>query len=180
MAVDDSLLTSDPHVSAVGEVAAHRGGRPYGLVAPGYRQADVVADRLAGRTAAFTGADTSTKLKLLGVDVASVGDCFAATEGSQEIVYADPVAGVYKKLVLSGDGTRILGGVLVGDATAYASVLQYAPQRHPGARQPRAAHPPRRRRRGRRPHAGRPARRRHHLLVPQRHEGGDLRRHLGR
>ena len=118
VAVDDTLVTSDPHVSAIGEVAAHRGGRPYGLVAPGYRQADVVADRLAGREAAFTGADTSTKLKLLGVDVASVGDCFAVTEGAEEIVYTDPVAGVYKKLVVSGDGTRILGGVLVGDASA--------------------------------------------------------------
>ena len=126
VAVDDTLATSDPHVSAIGEVAAHRGGRPYGLVAPGYRQADVVADRLAGREAVFTGADTSTKLKLLGVDVASVGDCFAATEGAEEVVYTDPLAGVYKKLVVSGDGTRILGGVLVGDASAYASVLQYA------------------------------------------------------
>ena len=126
VAVDDALRTSDPHISAIGEVAAHRGGRPYGLVAPGYRQADVVADRLAGRDAAFTGADTSTKLKLLGVDVASVGDCFAATPGAEEIAYTDPVAGVYKKLVVSGDGTRILGGVLVGDASAYAAVLQYA------------------------------------------------------
>ena len=67
----------------------------------------------------------STKLKLLGVDVASVGDCFARTPGAEEIVFTDPMAGVYKKLVVSGDGTRILGGVLVGDAAAYASVLQY-------------------------------------------------------
>ncbi len=125
VAVDDTLLTSDPHISAIGEVAAHRGGRPYGLVAPGYRQADVVAQRLAGGTATFEGADMSTKLKLLGVDVASVGDCFARTPGADEIVYSDPVAGVYKKLVLSGDGTRILGGILVGDAGAYGSVLQY-------------------------------------------------------
>jgi nitrite reductase (NADH) large subunit len=125
VAVDDALLTSDPHISAIGEVAAHRGGRPYGLVAPGYQQADAVAERLAGGTATFEGADMSTKLKLLGVDVASIGDCFAHTDGAEEIVYSDPTAGVYKKLVLSGDGTRILGGVLVGDAAAYASVLQY-------------------------------------------------------
>jgi nitrite reductase (NADH) large subunit len=124
VAVDDVLLTSDPHISAIGEVAAHRGARPYGLVAPGYQQADVVADRLAGGTATFTGADTSTKLKLLGVDVASVGDGFAQTPGAEEIVFSDPVAGVYRKLVVSGDGTRVLGGVLVGDAAAYATVLQ--------------------------------------------------------
>ena len=125
VAVDDALLTSDPHISAIGEVAAHRGGRPYGLVAPGYRQADAVAERLAGRDGTFEGADMSTKLKLLGVDVASVGDCFAETSGAEEIVFSDPVAGTYKKLVLSGDGTRILGGILVGDAEAYNSILQY-------------------------------------------------------
>jgi nitrite reductase (NADH) large subunit len=125
VAVDDALLTSDPHVSAIGEVAAHRGGRPYGLVAPGYQQADVAAARLAGGTATFAGADMSTKLKLLGVDVASVGDCFARTPEAEEIVFSDPVAGVYKKLVLTGDGTRVLGGILVGDATAYGSLLQY-------------------------------------------------------
>jgi nitrite reductase (NADH) large subunit len=123
--VDDTLATSGPHVWAIGEVAAHRGGRPYGLVSPGYRQAEVVADRLAGGTATFEGADTSTKLKLLGVDVACVGDGFAATEGAEEISYADPVNGVYQKLVLSADGTRILGGMLVGDAGAYDSVLSY-------------------------------------------------------
>jgi nitrite reductase (NADH) large subunit len=125
VAVDDTLATSDPRVRAIGEVAAHRGGRPYGLVAPGYRQAEVVADRLAGGDATFGGADTSTKLKLLGVDVASVGDCFAATPGAEEITYADPLAGIYKKLVLSADGTRVLGGILVGDAAAYGTILQY-------------------------------------------------------
>ncbi|HEY7072547.1 MAG TPA: nitrite reductase large subunit NirB [Acidimicrobiales bacterium] len=125
VAVDDTLATSDPHVWAIGEVAAHRGGRPYGLVGPGYRQAEVVADRLAGGTATFEGADTSTKLKLLGVDVASVGDGFATFEGAEEISYADPVAGIYKKLVVSADGRRILGGMLVGDAGAYDSVLAY-------------------------------------------------------
>ena len=61
----------------------------------------------------------STKLKLLGVDVASFGDAFATTEGALELVYADAVAGVYKKLVVTEDGTRLLGGILVGDASAY-------------------------------------------------------------
>jgi nitrite reductase (NADH) large subunit len=136
VAVDDTLATSDPHVWAIGEVAAHRGGRPYGLVSPCYRQAEVVADRLAGGTATFEAADTSTKLKLLGVDVASVGDGFAATEGAEAISYADPVAGIYKKLVVSSDGRRILGGMLVGDAGAYDSVLAYVRNGLPAPERP--------------------------------------------
>jgi nitrite reductase (NADH) large subunit len=84
--------------------------------------AEIVVDRLLGGSATFPGADTSTKLKLLGVDVASFGDVFAEADGSLEVVYADPVAGVYKKLVLSDDARTLLGGVLVGDASAYASL----------------------------------------------------------
>ena len=110
--------TSDPHVWAIGECAAP-GGRMYGLVAPGYAMAEVAVDALLGGDGAFTGADMSTKLKLMGVDVASFGDAFATTDGALELVYSDAVAGVYKKLVVSEDGTRLLGGVLVGDASAY-------------------------------------------------------------
>ncbi|ABL79896.1 MULTISPECIES: nitrite reductase large subunit NirB [unclassified Nocardioides] len=116
--VDERCRTSDPHVWAIGECAAP-GGRMYGLVAPGYAMAEVVVDALLGGSGAFTGADLSTKLKLLGVDVASFGDAFAATEGALELVYADAVTGVYKKLVLSADGRQLLGGILVGDASAY-------------------------------------------------------------
>ncbi|WP_148616255.1 nitrite reductase large subunit NirB [Nocardioides rubriscoriae] len=116
--VDAQCRTSDPHVWAIGECAAP-GGRMYGLVAPGYAMAEVAVDALLGGDGAFTGADLSTKLKLMGVDVASFGDAFATTEGALELVYADAVAGVYKKLVVSDDGTRLLGGVLVGDASAY-------------------------------------------------------------
>src|SRR5690606_23300186 len=74
----------------------------------------------------FTGADLSTKLKLMGVDVASFGDAFAATDGAQQIVYDDAVGGVYKKLVVDAEGTRVLGGMLVGDAGAYTTLLQMA------------------------------------------------------
>jgi nitrite reductase (NADH) large subunit len=116
--IDDGCLTSDPRISAIGECALH-GGRIYGLVAPGYAMARVVADRLAGGRAQFTGAGMSTKLKLLGVDVASFGDAQGATPGCRSITWSDPVTDVYKKLVVSGDGTRLLGGVLVGDAEAY-------------------------------------------------------------
>ncbi|MBF4163238.1 nitrite reductase large subunit NirB [Nocardioides acrostichi] len=116
--VDEQCRTSDARIWAIGECAAP-GGRMYGLVAPGYDMAEVVVDALLGGAGAFTGADMSTKLKLLGVDVASFGDAFATTEGSLELVYSDAVAGVYKKLVVSDDGTRLLGGILVGDAAAY-------------------------------------------------------------
>ena len=77
----------------------------YGLVAPGYAMAEVVVDALLGGPGTFTGADMSTKLKLMGVDVASFGDAFATTEGALELVFSDAVAGVYKKLVVSEDGT---------------------------------------------------------------------------
>ncbi len=116
--VDEQCRTSDPHVFAIGECAAP-GGRMYGLVAPGYAMAEVVADALLDGPGTFTGADMSTKLKLLGVDVASFGDAFATTEGALELVFADAVAGVYKKLVVTDDGRRLLGGILVGDASAY-------------------------------------------------------------
>src|SRR5207342_706702 len=96
--VDEACATEAPDVYAIGEVACID-GRTWGLVAPGYTMAEIVVDRLLGGSATFPGADTSTKLKLLGVDVASFGDAFAEAEGSLEVVYADPVAGLYKKLV---------------------------------------------------------------------------------
>jgi nitrite reductase (NADH) large subunit len=123
--VDEACRTSDPAIYAIGECAV-AGGRVWGLVAPGYDMARTVADRLLGGDATFTGADTSTKLKLLGVDVASFGDAFAAEPGSESIVWSDPVANVYKRLVVSADGKRVRGGILVGDATAYQVLLQMA------------------------------------------------------
>ncbi|MER7987124.1 nitrite reductase large subunit NirB [Streptomyces noursei] len=112
---------TDPRVFAVGECAQAVDGRVYGLVAPGYEQAETVAATLAREESAFTGADLSTKLKLLGVDVASFGDAHGATEGCLDVVYADSRAGLYKKLVIGRDGT-LLGGVLVGDAEAYGTL----------------------------------------------------------
>ncbi|UDY23795.1 nitrite reductase large subunit NirB [Nocardioides sp. Kera G14] len=123
--VDEQCRTiSDEHIWAIGECAAP-GGVMYGLVAPGYSMAEVAVDALVrgGDTeAAFTGADMSTKLKLLGVDVASFGDAHGTTPDSLELVFHDAVAGIYKKLVVTenSDGSyRLLGGVLVGDASAY-------------------------------------------------------------
>jgi nitrite reductase (NADH) large subunit len=116
--VDDQCRSSQAHVWAIGECAAPA-GRTYGLVAPGYSMAEVVVDAMLGGSGSFTGADMSTKLKLMGVDVASFGDPFGTPESPLELVYSDAVAGVYKKLVISEDGTRLLGGILVGDASAY-------------------------------------------------------------
>ena len=119
--IDDRCRTSDPSILAIGEVA-NFDGRSVGLVAPGYAMAEVAATRLLGGDATFPGYDESAKLKLSGVDVASFGDAFARTENALDVVYADPVAGVYKKLVLSDDAQTLLGGILVGDASAYGSL----------------------------------------------------------
>jgi nitrite reductase (NADH) large subunit len=123
--INDECQTSDVNIYAIGECALYE-NRIYGLVAPGYKMAEVVADRLTNiGTSTFTGADMSTKLKLLGVDVASFGDNFAKTPGAKEIAISDSIQGVYKKLVLSEDGSRLLGGILVGDASAYGTLLQF-------------------------------------------------------
>ncbi|WSI74887.1 nitrite reductase large subunit NirB [Streptomyces sp. NBC_01335] len=119
--VDEECRTSDPAVFAIGECALASDGRVYGLVAPGYEMAVTAAGVIAGREASFTGADLSTKLKLLGVDVASFGDAHGAAEGCLDVVYADSRSGVYKKLVIGADGT-LLGGVLVGDAEQYGTL----------------------------------------------------------
>ncbi|MBA8824787.1 nitrite reductase (NADH) large subunit [Saccharopolyspora lacisalsi] len=120
--VDDRCRTGDAAIWAVGECAAVE-GRCYGLVAPGYSMAETVCEQLLDLgDARFPGADMSTKLKLLGVDVASFGDAHAATDGALEVVYANNAAGTYAKLVLSDDARVLLGGVLVGDAGAYATL----------------------------------------------------------
>ncbi|MEB3294311.1 MAG: nitrite reductase large subunit NirB [Synechococcales bacterium] len=122
--INDDCQTSDPDIYAIGECALHD-NRIYGLVAPGYLMASAVAENLAQPgSSAFVGADLSTKLKLLGVDVASFGDAFAKTPGAQEIAISDAVQGTYKKLVIDGAGKQLLGGILVGDAAAYGNLLQ--------------------------------------------------------
>ena len=129
--VDEGCRTTDEHVYAIGECALLE-GKVYGLVAPGYAMAEVVADRLLGGSATFPGADTSTKLKLLGVDVASFGDAHASTEGALEVVFNNAVAGTYSKLVVSDDASTLLGGVLVGDAAAYATLRPMVGRQLPG------------------------------------------------
>ena len=124
--VDNHCRTSDLDIYAVGECALWN-GRIYGLVAPGYQMAEVAARHVAGEgDAQFLGADMSTKLKLMGVDVASIGDAHGATLNALNYVYTDESAGVYKKLVISGDRKYLLGAILVGDADEYGSLLQMA------------------------------------------------------
>ncbi|MEV5719509.1 nitrite reductase large subunit NirB [Amycolatopsis mediterranei] len=115
---DASCRTGDPAIYAIGECAAVE-GKVYGIVAPGYAMAEIVAAQLTGGGGTFPEPDTSTKLKLMGVDVASFGDAHAKTEGALEVAVNDAVAGTYKKLVVTDDGKTLLGGVLVGDATEY-------------------------------------------------------------
>ncbi|TLH70611.1 nitrite reductase large subunit [Mycolicibacterium cosmeticum] len=128
---DLSCVTSDPNIYAIGEVAAIE-GRCYGLVAPGYTTAEVVADRLLGGEAEFPGADMSTKLKMLGVDVASFGDAQGHTPNCLEVVVNDPVKQTYAKLVLSDDAKTLLGGILVGDASAYGVLRPMVASELPG------------------------------------------------
>lgn len=120
--VNDHLKTSDEHIFAIGEVALH-GGMIYGLVAPGYEMAEVAAANLTGRNQQFKGADMSTKLKLMGVDVASFGNYTPDTGEAMPLTYEDPFGGVYKKLFFSNDGKRLTGGILVGDASQYSTLL---------------------------------------------------------
>lgn len=120
--IDEFLRTSDPDIFAIGEVASHD-NMIYGLVGPGYEMADALAKGLIGEPESFTGADMSTKLKLLGVDVASFGDPFAEPGKARSIQFKDSVRGVYKNIVISLDGKKLLGGMLVGDVSDYAQLL---------------------------------------------------------
>jgi len=123
--VNDQCTTSDPHIHAIGECALWD-QRIFGLVAPGYTMARTLASVLnSDRDAAFTGADMSTKLKLLGVDVGSIGDAHGQTPGARNIRFNDEQAGHYRRMVISADGKTLLGAILVGDNSHYDTLLQY-------------------------------------------------------
>jgi nitrite reductase (NADH) large subunit len=122
--VDNHLRTSDPQIFAIGEAAVHN-NMVYGLVAPGYEMADIVVRQLNGDEAKeFTGFDMSTKLKLIGVDVGSFGDPFMESEAGIPITYKNIRKGIYKRINISSDGKRLLGGILVGDAEQYNMLHQ--------------------------------------------------------
>jgi nitrite reductase (NADH) large subunit len=121
--VNEKLQTTDRFVFAIGECALYK-GMIYGLVAPGYEMADVVASNLTGNNKEFSGYDMSTKLKLIGIDVASFGDPFAAGTEIRTVVFEDTMKGIYKRINISADGKELLGGILVGDAAQYNMLLQ--------------------------------------------------------
>ncbi|OIQ25569.1 nitrite reductase large subunit NirB [uncultured Vibrio sp.] len=127
--INNLCQTNLPDVYAIGECALWD-QKIFGLVAPGYQMAKVAAAHvLADLTEEtsdleFTGADMSTKLKLLGVDVASIGEVHDRTPGAQSYTYSDEIEQVYKRLIISEDGSKIVGAVLVGDAEAYGTLLQ--------------------------------------------------------
>lgn len=124
--VDDALRTSDESVFAIGECAQHR-GEVYGLVAPAWEQAAVLADVLTGRPASYTGSRLVTRLKAMDLEVAAMGDTSASLEteepGLEVVVVSDPARCVYKKLVVR-DGV-LVGALLLGDLATAGPVTQH-------------------------------------------------------
>jgi nitrite reductase (NADH) large subunit len=124
--INSHCQSANPDIYAIGECALWE-GRTFGLVAPGYQMAEVAARHLLGETQLqFLGADMSTKLKLMGVDVCSIGDAHGSAPGALNYVFTDEAAGVYKKLVVAEDRKQLLGAILVGDAADYGTLLQMA------------------------------------------------------
>ncbi|GAA2581954.1 NADPH-nitrite reductase [Winogradskya consettensis] len=122
--VDDQMRAQDePDIYAVGECAQHR-GETYGLVAPLWEQAKVLADHLTGRDphAAYHGSRVATKLKVAGVDVAAMGVKEAERDDDETLVFSEPRKGIYKSVVIR-DG-RLIGATLVGDVSKVAFLMQ--------------------------------------------------------
>ncbi len=118
--VNNKMQTSDPTIYAIGEVALYN-DMIYGLVAPGYEMADVAVNQIIGNNDVIMGnnIDMSTKLKLIGVDVASYGEPFMPVEKGYSIIYENKTKNLYKRINVSHDGKKLLGGILVGDASDY-------------------------------------------------------------
>lgn len=121
--VNEKMQTSDGSIYAIGECALYD-GMIYGLVAPGYEMADVVLNHLLENDKSFYGYDMSTKLKLIGIDVASFGDAFITEPNCRTVIFEDTYKGIYKRINMSNDGKYLLGGILIGDAEAYNILLQ--------------------------------------------------------
>ncbi|UZR99516.1 nitrite reductase large subunit NirB [Chondrinema litorale] len=122
--VDNKMQTSDESVFAIGEVALYNNGI-YGLVAPGYEMADVAVEQITGGTKLMVPSiDMSTQLKLIGTEVASFGDPFIENESVTAIVYENKHKGIYKRVNVTQDGKKLLGGILVGDSSDYNTLYQ--------------------------------------------------------
>src|SRR5699024_4140902 len=121
--INNVCQTSDANIYAIGECASWH-NKVFGLVAPGYKMAQVAASHLLGEDAQFTGADLSAKLKLMGVDVGGIGDAHGQTTKSKSYIYLNEECGIYKRLIVSDDNKKLLGAVLVGDCSDYGNFLQ--------------------------------------------------------
>jgi nitrite reductase (NADH) large subunit len=121
--VNEYMQTNDPNVFAIGECALFD-QNIYGLIAPGYEMAEVAATKICDGNKSFKGFDMSTKLKLIGVDVASFGDPFIMEPNARSIVFEDRHKGTYKRINISNDGKHLLGGILIGEAESYNMLLQ--------------------------------------------------------
>ena len=122
--VNNQMQTSDPNIYAIGEVALYN-HMIYGLVAPGYEMADVAAEQILGNEKLMRESiDMSTQLKLIGVEVASFGDPFIENENVTAIVYENKFSGIYKRINVTKDGKKLLGGILVGDSSDYNNLFQ--------------------------------------------------------
>ncbi|MEL6303213.1 MAG: nitrite reductase large subunit NirB [Bacteroidota bacterium] len=123
--VDNTMKTSDESIYAIGEIALYN-QMIYGLVAPGYDMAEVAVQQILGNPeiTMAEAIDMSTKLKLIGVDVASFGEPFMPAEKGHSIIYENKTKHLYKRINISHDGTKLLGGILVGDAEDYSILHQ--------------------------------------------------------
>ncbi len=123
--VDNTMKTSDDHIYAIGEVALYN-NMIYGLVAPGYDMSEVAVSQITGETDHTMTAhiDMSTQLKLIGTEVASFGDALYDGDDADAIVYKNKRSRVYKRINVSKDGSRLLGGILVGDSSDYNALFQ--------------------------------------------------------
>ncbi|RED44923.1 nitrite reductase large subunit NirB [Seonamhaeicola aphaedonensis] len=123
--VDNTMKTSDENIYAIGEIALYN-QMIYGLVAPGYDMADIAVRQILGETEAIMpeSIDMSTKLKLIGVDVASFGEPFMPASKGHSIIFENKTEYLYKRINVSLDGKKLLGGILVGDATDYSMLHQ--------------------------------------------------------
>ncbi|WP_395853279.1 nitrite reductase large subunit NirB [Cystobacter fuscus] len=119
---DDLRTPNDPDIYALGECAQHR-GRVYGLVAPLWEQAQVLAERLSGKNpqALYTGSQVSTKLKVMGIELAVMGAQDVTGEQDEEVTYMDATQGIYKKLIIRGQ--RLVGAILLGDTSSAPNLL---------------------------------------------------------
>jgi len=122
--VDNRMRTSDKNIFAIGEVALYN-QMIYGLVAPGYDMATIAVNQILGEDSMMAeNIDMSTKLKLIGVDVASFGEPFMPASKGHSVIFENKTQHLYKRINVSLDGKKLLGGILIGDATDYNMLHQ--------------------------------------------------------